>query len=141
MRWLRYLWALPNALIGLLLALLWYWPRDFSWSGTAVECTARNKMLGNPGGQTWGWVVFYRKDRRDFMPEVASFDPSHVWWYSRPSGFARLRRHEHEHVRQGLRWGPLFLVAYPAEFFWQLAKLWKQAYRNISWERKARAAE
>lgn len=46
------------------------------------------------------------------------------------------RRHEHVHVRQYERWGPLFLPAYAASSFWQLA-CGRRCYRDNWFERQA----
>lgn len=49
------------------------------------------------------------------------------------------RDHEHVHVRQYERWGPLFLPAYLASSAWQFA-MGCHAYRDNFFERQAYAA-
>ena len=50
------------------------------------------------------------------------------------------RAHEHEHVRQCERWGPLFLPAYAAASLWAWLR-GGHPYRDNAFERAARAAE
>jgi hypothetical protein len=56
------------------------------------------------------------------------------------SALERLRRHEHAHVRQAERWGPLFVPAYLLESAWQ-ALCGRNAYLDNRFEVQARAAE
>lgn len=61
----------------------------------------------------------------------------HVILGTDPVTLARLRAHEQVHVRQYMRWGPLFFVAYPAASAW----LWLRggrAYRDNPFEVQAR---
>jgi hypothetical protein len=53
---------------------------------------------------------------------------------------SRLRTHEHAHVKQYERWGPLFLLLYPASSLWQLLR-GRSAYWDNVFEVQARAAE
>lgn len=53
---------------------------------------------------------------------------------------ARLRRHEHAHVRQYERWGVFFLLAYPAAGAWQLLR-GRRAHWDNPFEVEARNEE
>ncbi len=53
---------------------------------------------------------------------------------------ARLRAHEHAHVRQYERWGALFLLLYPASSLWQWAR-GRRPYMDNVFEVDARACE
>lgn len=130
-RWqmIGYLWALPNTLIGVLLAVL-YWPRWIRVTRAggvwAVEATARRRLLGGRwvAAQTHGWLIYYR-------------DPSAR---SRPENVA----HERAHVRQALRWGPVFWLLYVGHWAWLrgVRRLSAgEAYRAIWAEVDARRAE
>lgn len=131
------LWALTGSIIGLCLALP-YGARDWKLrtvGGVWALTASTKRMIGSPAGQAWGQIVFLDRE-----------------WLSgaRPESLARILRHEVlGHVCQGMRWGPLFLLAYAFEFIgryvWYFIKdretHWYPAYYNLSWERKARAKE
>jgi hypothetical protein len=53
---------------------------------------------------------------------------------------ARLRVHEHAHVRQYEGWGVFFLLAYPAAGAWQLLR-GRRAHRDNPFEIEARNEE
>lgn len=55
------------------------------------------------------------------------------------AGLAAARMHEHVHVRQYERWGPLFLPAYVCASVWALAR-GRRCYRDNHFEREAYAA-
>jgi hypothetical protein len=57
-----------------------------------------------------------------------------------PAALAAARTHEHAHVRQYERWGPLFLPAYVCASIWALAR-GRRCYRDNRFEREAYAAE
>lgn len=122
LRVLGYIWATPNTLVGCLLAL-YYWPRAWCISEGCIEAIPRRTMLGNPGAQTHGWLIYYRSEA------------------SRSN--KRLRVHERVHVRQGFIGGPFFMLAYAASFAWFYLKNpqagWYQAYMQIPFERTAYA--
>lgn len=119
-----YLWAMPNTLLGLLFALM-YLPRGCRWRNGVLEFTRTRWMVGDPWAQTWGWIVFYADDRADAdIP---------------------LRIHERVHVRQGMRGGVFFLLAYGLCFLWyyirppvgKAGKRWFRAYMAIPFEKTA----
>jgi hypothetical protein len=126
MRPLLYLWALPNTAIGLVLLCTLYFPERILWVDGALEVVPlRRRLIGGPwvGGQTFGWVIFYRDIWAQMDVELA--------------------RHERVHVRDGLIGGPFFLVAYVALFAWEWGKRgfrpsrWQEAYRANWFERRA----
>jgi hypothetical protein len=96
---IRYLWAAPYSLLGLLLGLL------------AMLLGARARLHRGAlevGGGRVGWAV-------SRLPAPFSFSAmtmGHVILGTDHAALAELRQHEHVHVRQYERWGPLFLPAY-----------------------------
>lgn len=97
---MRYLWALPNTLIGLAPLPILLLQRGahvhvhtgvLELSGGIVTTLLRRGVFGvKPGAMTLGHVVW-------------GLDPLHLQ-HTRP--------HERIHVRQYERWGPFFLPAY-----------------------------
>lgn len=105
MRWyqpLLYLWASPTTLFGLLpLPLVLFAGGSVRWVEGVVEIE--------------GGVV--TRILRHGMPWVgsggaAAMTLGHVVWGCDRHCLDRSRRHEHVHVRQYERWGPLFVPAY-----------------------------
>jgi len=117
---LGYLFSLPNTLLGLVLALV-YWPRQWRFSGGCIEAVAGDRIFGKPGAQTWGFLIYYRDEH---VREVAD-----------------LRVHERVHVVQGFYLGPLFLVAYGLHFVWLWVAQgfgdWRAPYHRVWAERQA----
>jgi translocator protein len=89
----RYTWAAPCTLFGLLLA---------GWVGLA----------GGRVGVTAGVIEAALPGRPAWTGRFGAITFGHVVLAASPSALARLRRHEHAHVRQYERWGLLFLPAY-----------------------------
>jgi hypothetical protein len=124
-RLFRYLWAMPYTLLGLLLG------------GVAVLCgaTARKhhgvvEVCGGRAGAAVGR-----------LPRLLGFSAmtlGHVILAVDRSALAQLRRHEHVHVRQYERWGPLFLPAYLLSSLLQLLR-GRNPYRENHFERQAYA--
>jgi hypothetical protein len=120
----RYLWAAPCTALGLVLtipALLFGAHRRIV--DGVIEIAPRPSRRMSPwlrllpfNAITFGHVVF--------ATSVAHLD--------------RLRAHEHAHVRQYERWGPAFLLAYPASSLWQWAR-GRRAYADNWFEVQARA--
>lgn len=124
-RLLRYLWAIPYTLLGLVLA------------GVAVLCgaTARRHhgVLEVHGGGAGSALAR--------LPQPLAFSAmtlGHVILAVDRSALAQLRRHEHVHVRQYERWGPLFLPAYLLSSLVQLLR-GRNPYRENHFERQAYA--
>lgn len=120
-----YVWSLLNTLIGLLLCV-WYRPKGWAWHQGVLTCVApKERVIGHPGAQTWGWLVIYT-------------DP----FYVTGDWAADLRVHEYTHVVQGFILGPLFLVAYAVLFLINYLRApgagWFPAYEAIWFEEQAR---
>lgn len=136
---LGYVWSAPLTLVGLLWLLV-YVPRSVRWSEGCLEVVPL-WILGNPGAQTWGCIIFYAstEDRDDKV----------------------LRVHERVHVVQSF-WGgvPIFASLWLLHWLWnavvvrpkdpskypsylplthkgKLLPWWWRAYAIICWERQA----
>lgn len=98
---IKYLWAAPYSLLGLALGLL-------AMLGGARWHVHRGAL--EVGGGRVGWAVSQ-------LPPPFAFSAmtmGHVILGTDHAALAELRQHEHVHVRQYERWGPLFLPAYLA---------------------------
>lgn len=127
---LRYLWAAPASLIGLLLAA----PLLFGRGRGRGRARWHSGVLEVAGGFP-GWLL---ARRLPFSGPVAAITFGHVVLAQSSALLARTRRHERVHVAQYERWGGLFLLAYP------LATLWaglrgKHPYLDNVFEIEARA--
>ena len=114
---LRYLWAAPNSLIGLLLLpLALGGGRIRRRDGTLEACGGGLKWALGPFAEaiTLGHVILAR-------------NPRHLDYW---------REHERRHVRQYERWGPLFLPAYILLAGWCLIS-GKHPYRDHPLELEA----
>lgn len=121
---IRYLWAAPNSLIGLVLACL----ARLSGGGW------RNQHgVLEVHGPFAAWVL----QKAMFLSGgVAAMAVGHVVIGCDDACLERCREHERVHVKQYERWGPLFLPVYA------LASLWAWArgghyYRDNFLEREA----
>lgn len=119
----RYLWASPATLLGVLAAL---GPVAF---GAQVEFRSGviEVSLRRPGNARRG----------QFLPFTA-MTLGHVVVASSALEQDRLRSHERVHVAQYERWGPFFLLAYPAESMLQLIR-GRRPYLDNRFEVQARA--
>jgi hypothetical protein len=127
LRWARVLWAAPTSLIGLLLALA------FLLAGARVQrvdgvLEVALDRARPQAGQTRRWPLPF-----------SAITFGHVVLGVSPQELDRLRAHEHAHVRQCERWGPLFLPAYLLAGAWQWAR-GRSAYRDNPFEVAARRA-
>jgi hypothetical protein len=97
---LRYLWAFPTTLLGLLFV-------PVAWlTGGRVQ-VVRGVVEVHGGGVAW------LLRRVVPLPNGAlAMTLGHVVLGQHAEGLARCRTHEHVHVRQAERWGPLFVPAY-----------------------------
>lgn len=136
---LGFLWCLPNTLIGLLMGVF-YGARDWEWRDWALVATCK-RIIGDPGAQTWGAVVYANGERNR----------------RRIEGDQPLWRHEYlGHVYQAMMFGVFFLLAYGLEWLVRFAFLpggpvdgygargearWFRAYYRLTWEKWARAKE
>ena len=117
---LDYLWASPGTVIGVALGLVALlggarWSRQLGVLEVA---------LGTGVG------------RRHVVPIVA-ITFGHVVLGRSAADLERLRAHEHAHVAQYERWGPLFLLAYPLASLLALLRTGRP-YRDNCFEIEAR---
>ena len=124
-RLLRYLWAAPYTVLGLLLG--------------SVAVLAGAKWRKHHGvieifGGRLGRAIAS-------LPPALGFSAmtlGHVILAVDRSALAQLRLHEHVHVRQYERWGPFFLPAYFGSSLLQLLR-GRNPYRENHFERQAYA--
>lgn len=123
---LKYLWAAPYTAAGLLLGLV----------ALVFGATWRQErgVLEFAGGGVG------RLLKR--LPQPLAFSAmtlGHVILAVDRGALAQLRQHEHVHVRQYERWGPLFVPAYLLSSLLQLLR-GRNPYRENHFERQAYAA-
>jgi hypothetical protein len=123
----RYAWAAPYTALGLALG------------GVAMLFGARARrhrgVVEICGGRIGAAIAH--------LPPVLGFSAmtlGHVILAVDRSALAQLRLHEHVHVRQYERWGPLFLPAYLLSSLLQLLR-GRNPYRENHFERQAYAAD
>ena len=125
-RLLRYLWAAPYTLVGVMLgALLLLFGAKWRTQGGVLE------FFGGRIG-----MALAR------LPRSLGFSAmtlGHVILAVDRSALAQLRRHEWVHVRQYEHWGPLFVPAYLLSSLMQLLR-GRNPYRENHFERQAYAA-
>ena len=127
LRWLARLWAAPCSLLGLLLGLL-LTPCRTHWAvhhGVLEIALAPRTHKPARRRQTWRFSAIT-------LGHVVLGQSSHA--------LQQLRRHEHAHVAQYERWGPVFFLAYPLSSLWQWLK-GKRPYLDNAFEIQAREAE
>lgn len=95
---LKVIWALPNTLLGLLLGTL-------MMSGGGRLAIVRGAVEISAGK----WLRLFAR-----LPNgpIAAITFGHVILGATEADLIRARDHEHVHVRQYERWGPLFLPCY-----------------------------
>lgn len=125
-RLLRYLWAAPYTVLGLLLGAV----------AVLFGATVRRHhgVIEVCGGSIGARIAA--------LPPALGFSAmtlGHVILAVDRSALAQLRFHEHVHVRQYERWGPLFLPAYLLSSLVQLLR-GRNPYRENHFERQAYAA-
>jgi hypothetical protein len=106
----RYLWAAPCTAVGVLLALI-AWMLRARWR--LVRGVLEVSLLRR--------VRPHKRLRRAALP-FRAITLGHVVIGVDATELRRWRAHEHVHVRQYERWGPLFFVAYPLASLWQLLR-------------------
>ncbi len=122
-----YLWPLPWTAVGLLLG------------AAALALGARAHVQAGVLEVSGG--LLGRLAARGVGPfNVLAITLGHVVLGSSAAVLGQLRAHEHVHVRQYERWGPLFVPAYLADSLWQLLR-GRHPYRDNRFERPAFAAE
>jgi hypothetical protein len=124
-RILAYVWAAPYTVLGLAVGSV----------GILFGAKARRhhgviEIFGGRMGQALGGL------RQPFG--FSAMTLGHVILAVDRSALAQLRTHEHVHVRQYERWGPLFLPAYFLSSLLQLLR-GRNPYRENHFERQAYA--
>jgi hypothetical protein len=123
----RRLWAAPNTLLGLV-------------AGVMVVCLGGRMQVVRGAAEFSAGLLGAVAGA---MPRALRFSAvtlGHVIVGISATELAAARDHEHVHVRQYEKWGPLFLFAYIASSLWQLA-LGRRVYRDNFFERQAYAME
>lgn len=128
LRLLRYLWALPATLLGVLVVVL---ARS---SGGSVQTV--DGVLESAGG----WPARILRRGFPFSGAVAAMTLGHVVVGVSLDALTATRAHERVHVRQFERWGMLLLVLYPLAGLLALLR-GGNPYRDNIFEQEARAAE
>jgi hypothetical protein len=125
-RLLRYLWAAPYTVLGLLLGTV-----ALAFGGQWRRHHGTLEFFGGRIGRAIAQ-----------LPPALGFSAmtlGHVILAVDRSALSQLRQHEHVHVRQYERWGPLFLPAYLLSSLVQLLR-GRNPYRENHFERQAYAA-
>ena len=123
----RYLWASPNTAIGLLLGLA------FACGGGRMRAVAG--VIEFSGGGLGRLLCKAPPPLR-----FSAMTLGHVLLGVNEAELARVRAHEHVHVRQYERWGPFFLPAYLSSSLWQWLR-GRNPYRDNAFEKEAFAKE
>lgn len=128
LRRLAYLWAAPNTLLGLCLV-----PAALATGGTARRVSGVLEVEG-------GVVTWLLRRAVPLRGGALALTLGHVVLGRDARALERCRLHEHAHVRQCERWGPLFIPAYFAGGL----RAWLRGghpYWDNPFEKQARAAE
>jgi hypothetical protein len=124
MKMLRYLWASPNTLVGLVWVLL-------AWL-TGGRSAIHTGVVEAYGGAA-SWAL---KHLTLLQGGAAAITIGHVVLGRSQAALDVTRTHERVHVRQYERWGPLFIPAYLAASVWQRLN-GKDPYRDNPFEVEA----
>ncbi len=107
LRPLAYIWASPGTAVGLTFALL------------ALATSGRAKVIEGVLEVHGGWVtILLRRGNRWMNGPISAMTLGHVVIGCDESALVRTRRHEHVHVKQYERWGPLFIPVYLLASVW-----------------------
>lgn len=121
-RWAAYVWAGTGSLLGLALIAM---------ARAGVQVRRVEGVIEAWGGDVHGIPARFVGDG------LEAITLGHVILARDEASLERYREHERVHVRQWERWGPLFLLAYPAASLWASAR-GRAAYRGNRFEREAR---
>lgn len=125
MKILRYIWALPNTLLGIL-----FIPFVFFASGGIKIVDGVLEIHGR-------LISFILKHCLPIRGGVSALTLGHVILGRDHDSLSINRRHEHAHVKQYEMLGPVFLPVYLAASLWAWIK-GRGAYKGNYLERKAR---
>ncbi len=100
MKLLRYIWAFPITLIGLIMAAL------------ALATRGRMQRVQGVLEVHGGLTTWLLQHAVPLKGGALALTLGHVVLGQTPDALARCRDHEHVHVRQAERWGLFFLPAY-----------------------------
>jgi hypothetical protein len=123
-RGLRYLWASPNTLIGLIMAVI---ARLTGGSIAVVQGVV--EIHG-------GFATAFLRRGLPLIGSGAAMTLGHVVLGQSVHCLETTREHEHVHVEQYERWGPFFLPAYAlaSVYLWLRGR---DAYRENPFEKEA----
>lgn len=78
-------WVLPaypllvvNVVVAALYAVVWCQATAWRWDDGVLSFVARRRMLGNPGGQGWSWIVGYASSTDRRYPDLRVHEHTHV---------------------------------------------------------------
>jgi hypothetical protein len=127
MRLLKYLWPFPITMFGLILAGI--------VKASGGHCSRHSNALeaSNGAASRLLWLM-------NPWAKIEAITLGHVILARNPAVAARLRTHEHTHVRQYERWGVIFPFAYLASSAIAVMK-GGDAYRDNVFEREAFAMQ
>lgn len=125
---MRYLWALPNTAIGLLLAAL------------ALIGKGRAQIIDGVIEVHGGLVCFLLKNCVPLRGGAQAMTLGHVVLGRTEKSLELTRRHERVHVRQCEQWGPAFIPAYIGCSIFEMLK-GRDAYQDNYFERQAMKRE
>ena len=139
-------WAAPCSVLGLLVALplLMAGARAHRVAGVLevafgeADVSCMSGAAAGVGGVRLGRPV--RTVSQPAWLPFCAITLGHVVLGVSHDALARLRLHEHAHVRQYQRWGLLFLLAYPLDSLWQ-GLCGRSPYWHNRFEVDARAQE
>ncbi|RZI83044.1 MAG: hypothetical protein EOP38_13965 [Rubrivivax sp.] len=123
MRFLAYAWALPTSLIGMAF-------------GLAFMLVGGQARVVQGALEVHGGVLGRLLARSPPAIRFSAITLGHVIIGISDQELDHVRRHEHVHVRQCERWGPLFLPAYLLSSAWQML-CGRRAYRDNAFEKQA----
>jgi hypothetical protein len=120
---LRYAWALPTTLVGLLFLPL------------AVLTGGRAQVVRGVLEVHGGIVAWLLRHATLLKGGASAMTLGHVVLGVDTAALDRTRAHERVHVRQCQRWGPLFIPAYLLASLWAVVR-GRHAYRDNPFERQ-----
>jgi hypothetical protein len=95
---LKVVWAGPNSILGLLIGA-----GMLAMGGRGALVRGACEFSGGRGAKWFLWLP---------NGPIAAITFGHVILGASPESLQRARDHEHVHIRQYERWGPLFIPAY-----------------------------